>query len=166
MQAVFACRLRGVEEAVLSCFVLPSIFFSFLSFPVGFVFLDTIAPNQQVASNRLGVFAEGQNVSSLLQPRKYFLPTCFHTLPDTRLTLDLSKTNGDLWFRKENVPILPGRLVPLQPQHLLPNLTGDYQCLSGSLGTFGKYHLEVIGKMKTRLSVKLATIAKYLSGQT
>ena len=164
LQAVFVCELRGVEEAVLSCFVLLSIFFPLLCFPVGSVFLDTIAPNEQEASNRLGVFAEGQNVSSLLQPGKLFLPTCFHTLANVRLTLELSKTDGDLWFRVENVPTFPGRLVPLQPQHLLPNLTGHYRCRSpGRQLMVGEYHLEVVGKMKTRLCVKLSTLAKYLT---
>ena len=118
--------------------------------------LRSIAPKPQgSAVDHLGVFAEGENVSSLLHPNQ-FLPMCFRGGSGNVLTnLTLSKANGEVWVERQNVPIFPARLEPLQPPRLVPRLSGVYQCRVSSTSSKSRrvYELEVVGKSKTQQGV-------------
>ena len=108
------------------------------------------ATNLYTAGVKLGVFAEGESVSSLLPDPDFFLPTCYHDNPRRNLRLTLSKRNGDVWFQKLDASTYPDRLIPLQPPQLTPNLTGEYECRApGQTQLGGTYQLKVIGKIKT-----------------
>ena len=153
---------------VFVCFFLFAAFFSLalttLSSPsssLGKILLNSIAPDPPGDEiDHLGVFAEGENVSSLLRYPDFFLPTCAHiTSSGQAINMTLSKTNGNAWFEMQNVPVFSflnpaTSLIPLQPPYLLPNLTGVYQCLApgrSSRPSKIKYQLEVVGKKIEKL---------------
>ena len=129
--------------------ITPSVFFSFRT-----VVLGSVAPESQAeAVDHFGVFAEGENVSSLLHPNS-FLPTCSRLRGGQFRNLTLSKTNGEVWVERQNVPLYPARLEPLQPPRLVPRLSGVYQCRTPSTASNRHYKLEVVGKSKTQQSVE------------
>ena len=114
------------------------------------MFLTTVAPTLH-GDVRSGVFAVNENVSFLQAPNN-FLPTCIHVTGLSTLTLTLSKVNdGSIWAQEADVPNQIGRLVPLSPPLLRPNLTGEYECTApGQQPSKAKYHLDVVGKILSK----------------
>ena len=110
------------------------------------VFLTTVAPTLH-GDVRSGVFAVNENVSFLQAPNN-FLPTCIHVTGLSTLTLTLSKVNdGSIWAQEADVPNQIGRLVPLSPPLLQPNLTGVYECTAPTQRPSNEqYRLDVVGK--------------------
>ena len=100
----------------------------------------------------VGVFAVNENVSLLLQPSDYFLPTCIHNTGVATLNMTISKVqNGAIWGQETAIQEQTGRLVPFSPPALQANLTGEYQCTapaSAWMPSTTRYRLDVVGKEK------------------
>ena len=121
------------------------------------------APGEKTGSStfmHLGVFGEGTNVNllKLNQYREYFLPSCAHfELLSVYSKVQLSEVNtGAIWTDRMNLSHFPDSLLPLQPPHLLSNLTGVWECTgtcfyfcfpAANRPSTDKYRLEVIGKI-------------------
>ena len=112
----------------------------------GQVILSSVAP-RPTSTYHLGVFAEGQNVSALLEDPFYFLPTCEQNTQDPNLDVTLQKVSSGYEWTSQSIPARTGRLVPRVPQVLRPHLSGEYECVAaGYPPSTRKYRLEVVGE--------------------
>ena len=122
--------------------------------------LTSFAP--RVPGGRQGVFARNENVSSLLQASRPFLPICFH-LQSQPVNLTLSQVNnGFIWAQEAAFPRNTD-LEPVSPPLLQPYLTGQYHCVIPGQQSDFEYRLDVIGKKKASLNIRTDQLS---SGRT